>query len=195
MKASYLYKTGLRCFALILIVITFSGCKLIYSAEEFTLSISPDGIGKLVVRYDNFGSAYMESHKRKKDLAKLQSIPRDPRYKKDAEKVGVDLKVRRLELVNYALNGYVEASANRYNKLFKYFTYYKLEEEAGMIYITPLNGTVLQATHNEGGKIVERGGKVAFSWPAGTPVMSFKATYATGGASFQYDLQKKYKAK
>ena len=193
MKRNHIISVGMQCSIVILLILIFSGCKLVYSSEEFTLSVTPEGYGSLVIDYDNFGSTHMESHKRKQDLAKLQSIPRDPRYKKEAQKVGVNLKARRLELDNYALNGHVEATSEHYSRLFDYFTLYRFEEEKGMIYITPLNGTVLQAIHSEGGKIVERNGRVTFAWPVGTPVMTFKATYATGGASFQYDLQKRYK--
>lgn len=181
---------GLAFLLLSLFVMT--GCNLVYSGEEFTLNLAPDGSGTLIVKYKNFGSTEFKSHLRKRDLDALQQAPRNQNLVSDAAKVGVTLIIRRLELENYMMNGHMEANAKSYRNLFKYFTHYIFDSDEETIYIMPTIGSVTQGTISEPGVIVEHNGKVAFSWPKGTRKLSFKASYDSGGASFQYDLQKKY---
>jgi len=167
------------------------GCGLQYAGEEFSLRIGADGSGTLKVLYKNFGSKETKSHLRRKDLTALRDTAVSDQVLKDAKAKGVSITKRRLDFVNYLQNGYVEATASSYKKLFDVFTHYKLEV-SDKIYITPANGTVLRAELGEPGKIVIRNKRYAFAWPLDTKDISFKASYKIEGASFNYEFQKKY---
>lgn len=174
----------------------FASCGLEYAAEEFTLKIGNGGV-KLAVLYKNFGSSKHESHLRQKDLTTLQDAATDDQMLKDARQKGVILKNRRLDYVDYTLNGYVEAEAESIDDIFEVFTNYTLEMD-DRIYIIPRNGTVARAVLSGDGKIVirkDKNGKdrYAFAWPLGARDISFDASYKIRGASFKYEFLKKFK--
>ncbi|VAX22877.1 hypothetical protein MNBD_NITROSPINAE04-704 [hydrothermal vent metagenome] len=171
--------------------IIWAGCGLQYAGEEFSLTIGGDGSGTLKVLYKNFGSKEKKSHLRKKDLALLRDTAANDQAVIDAKAKGVSITKRRLDFINYAQNGYVEARAASYKKIFDVFTHYKLEV-SDKIYITPVNGTVHRAKLSEPGKIVIKDKRYAFAWPLDTKDISFKASYKIEGASFNYEFQKKF---
>jgi len=171
-----------------------AGCGLEYAGESFTMSINKDGSGVLSVQYKNFGSSEKKSHLRQSDLNELRDAAQGEKYVSRARENGVDIKDRRLEFVNYTLNGYLEAEAGSYHDFFKVFTHYKLEIDDRM-YLTPLNGTVSRAKLGKGGQIVIRNKRYAFAWPLGTKEIAFDASYIITGASFSYEYQKRFKQK
>lgn len=171
--------------ALIIAAVSLASCKLQYGGEEFNLSISQDGSGSLSVYYNEISSGETLSHLRGKDLQLLKDMANDPAYIKQAADKGVTVKTRRLDFVDYSINGYVEAHANDYTSLFKVFTNYELEVD-DRIYVVPLNGTVNRATLSDGGEIVVRNKKYAFAWPRDAKNVSFKATYKITGIKFSY---------
>lgn len=160
-------------------------CKLHYGGEEFALSISQDGSGSLSVYYNEISSDETLAHLRGKDLQLLKDLAQDPGYITKAAEQGVTIKSRRLDFVDYSVNGHVAAQATHYADLFKVFTNYELEV-ADRIYIIPLNATVGRATLSDGGEIVVRNKKYAFAWPKDAKSISFKATYKVTGAKFTY---------
>ncbi len=171
--------------ALIMAAFSLGSCKLQYVGEEFNLSISQDGSGSLSVYYNEISSNETLSHLRGRDLQFLKDMAHDPAYVKKAADAGVTLKTRRLDFVDYSINGFVEAQANDYANLFKVFTNYELEVD-DRIYIIPINGTVNRATLSDGGEIVVRNKKYAFAWPIDAKSISFKATYKVTGVKFSY---------
>lgn len=185
--------SGFLCLAA---AVGFAACGLEYQAEEFTLKIGNGGV-KLAVLYQNFGSSKQENHLRQKDLTMLQEAASDDSTVRDARKKGVALKNRRLDYVDYTLNGYVEAEAESIGDIFEVFTNYTLEVD-DRIYIIPRNGTVARAVLSGDGKIVIRkdeNGKdrYAFAWPLDARDISFDASYKVRGASFKYEFLKKFK--
>lgn len=176
------------------VALAISGCRLQYQGETFTLNILPGGAGELTVTYKNFGSEETESHYRNLDLDDIQSMFNDKKYVRQALEKGVVIKKRRLDFVEYVLNGYVEASAKSYEDLFKVFTNYKLVIE-DRIYLTPMNGTVLRAVLSDGGEIIIKDNRYAFAWPKGTTKISFNASYKVKGISFRNELRKKFENK
>ncbi len=152
--------------------------------------IGGDGSGTLKVLYKNFGSKETKSYLRKKDLGLLRDTATSGQIVMDAKAKGVSITKRRLDFINYTQNGYVEARAASYRKIFDVFTHYKLEVN-DKIYITPLNGTVHRAQLSEPGKIIIRDKRYAFAWPLDAKDISFKASYKIEGASFNYEFQKK----
>lgn len=160
-------------------------CKLHNAGEEFDLSISQDGSGSLSVYYSEISSDETLAHLRGKDLQFLKDLAQDPGYIEKAAEKGVAIKSRRLDFVDYSINGHVVAQASHYADLFKVFTNYELEV-ADRIYIIPLNATVGRATLSDGGEIVVRNKKYAFAWPKDAKSISFKATYKATGAKFTY---------
>lgn len=174
-----------------ILAIIWAGCGLQYAGEEFSLQIGADGSGTLKVLYKNFGSKEIKSHLRKKDLAALRDIAMSNQILLDAKAKGVTIKDRRLDFINYQQNGYVEATASSYKKIFDIFTHYKLEV-SDKIYITPSNGTVHRAELSDPGKIIIRNNRYTFAWPLDAKDISFQASYKIEGASFNYEFQKKY---
>jgi len=174
----------------LLCAVVLCGCKIQYSGEEFSLKILPGGEGELTVVYKNFGSEETQSIDRQKDLDLLRSAARDKKTLDDARGQGVEILNRRLDFVDYTVNGFMKAKANSYKDLFKVFTQYKLEIK-DRIYITPQNGLVKRAKLSDGGEIVIRGDKYAFAWPLSATDLSFEASYGTKGASFSYDFNKR----
>lgn len=174
-----------------ILAIIWAGCGLQYASEEFSLRIGADGSGTLKVLYKNFGSKELKSHQRKKDLAALRDTAMGIQVLRDAEAKGVTIKERRLDFINYQQNGYVEATAASYKKIFDVFTHYKLEV-SDKIYITPANGIVHRAKLSKQGKIIVRDNRYTFAWPLDAKDISFKASYKIEGASFNYEFQKKY---
>lgn len=172
-------------YALIIAALFLVSCKLHYIGEEFDLSISENGSGSLTVYYSEISSDETLAHLRGKDLQFLKDLAQDPSYISKAAEKGVSIKSRRLDFVDYSINGHVTASANDYADLFKVFTNYELEI-ADRIYIIPLNATVARATLSEGGEIVVRNKKYAFAWPRDAKKISFKATYKATGSKFTY---------
>ncbi|HEB72961.1 MAG TPA: hypothetical protein ENI77_10125 [Nitrospirae bacterium] len=170
--------------------VIWAGCGLQYAGEEFSLMIGGDGSGTLKVLYKNFGSKETKSYLRKKDLGLLRDTATSGQIVMDAKAKGVSITKRRLDFINYTQNGYVEARAASYRKIFDVFTHYKLEVN-DKIYITPLNGTVHRAQLSEPGKIIIRDKRYAFAWPLDAKDISFKASYKIEGASFNYEFQKK----
>lgn len=168
------------------------GCNIQYTNEDFNLTIAPDGSGALTVTYKNIGSVNSESHLRQKDLRELQDAARGEESVKEAASKGVAIKQRRLEFVDYRLDGYVEAGAKKYRDLFEVFTNYTLEVD-DRIYLIPLNGSVLRAELNEGGEIVVHKGRYAFAWPLETTTMTFTASYKVRGTPFAYEYQRQFK--
>lgn len=171
--------------AFVAITLSLVSCKLQYTGEEFNLSISQDGAGSLSVYYNEISSDETLTHLRGRDLQFLKDMAQDPSYIEKAADKGVTIKSRRLDFVEYSVNGYVEAQAKDYTNLFKVFTNYELEV-ADRIYIIPINGTVSRATLSDGGEIVIRNKKYAFAWPKDAKSITFKASYKIAGTKFIY---------
>jgi len=195
MRGSGAFITGRSVAPLLLGSLAFfmiSGCGLEYAQEKFSLKIGKDGSGEISIELLNLGSSHTKSRDRKKDLEDLKDAARSDKPILDAKKKGVAIKERRLEFVNYSLNGFVRATASKYRNIFKVFSNYELEID-DRIYITPKNGIVARATLSDGGKIVVRNNKYTFSWPRSTRDISFEAAYKIKGASFSHEYQKRYK--
>jgi len=169
--------------------LALSSCKLEYEKEDFSLKINPNGSAHLEVSYENFGSQETLSNLRRRDLDTLRDIAQNPEHAKKAAAAGVDFKNRRLDFVDFTINGYAEAEAKDYAKIFEVFTNYKLEV-SDKIYITPLNGTVLRATLSGEGKIMIKNRRYVFAWPLDAKDISFKASYRTAGNRFVFDYEK-----
>ncbi|MDH5639003.1 MAG: hypothetical protein OEZ04_10950 [Nitrospinota bacterium] len=179
--------------ALVLVTTTatsFDPGGLEYKSEKFSLTINRDGSGELTVLYKDFGSKEGTRRHRKKDLENLKNSVMSRKMVDEAEQEGVDIAERRLDYDSFALGAFVRAKSPAYGRLFEVFTLYRLEIE-DMIYITPLNGVVGQASLSEGGKIVIRKNKYAFAWPTNTTHIQFSATYKTKGASFRSELKRR----
>ncbi len=176
----------------LLVFFVISGCGLEYAQEKFSLKIGKDGSGEIAIELLNLGSSHTKSRDRKKDLEDLKEAARSDKLILDAKKKGVTVKERRLEFVNYSLNGFVRATAPNYKNIFKVFSNYELEVD-DRIYITPKNGIVARATLSDGGQIVVRNNKYTFAWPRSARNISFEAAYKNRGASFSHEYQKLYK--
>lgn len=172
---------------LLALVVFFTGCRLNYAGENFSLRISPGGAAELEIHYKGFGSAEVDSALRGRDLEILKDAVRKDDVVEDAAEKGVEIAARRLDFKDYSMGGYVKARAKSYKDLFKVFTHYTLEVE-DRIYITPRNGVVKRATLSDGGEIVIRDNRYAFAWPLGTEDISFEASYKTEGISFSREL-------
>ncbi|MDH5677709.1 MAG: hypothetical protein OEZ55_01350 [Nitrospinota bacterium] len=159
-----------------------------YKSEQFTLTINSDGSGELTVLYKDFGSKEDLRRVRKKELSYLKDSVMSNKLVAEASEDGVDIVDRRLDFDNYAIGAFVRAKSQAYGRLFTVFQHYVLEIE-DMIYITPLNGVVGQASLSEGGKIVIRNNKYAFAWPTNTTNIQFTATYKIKGFSFRSENQ------
>lgn len=185
-RVKFIEARGLT-FVCAFIIAAFSlvSCKLHYTGEEFGLSISEDGSGALTVYFSEISSEETLAHLRGNDLQFAKDLAQDPAYVAKAADSGVSIKSRRLDFVDYSINGHVVASAKNYADLFKVFTNYELELD-DRIYIIPLNATVARATLSEGGEIVVRNKKYAFAWPRDAKAISFKATYKATGTKFTY---------
>jgi len=178
--------------AVMMMALSAIGCNIQYTNEDFKLVIAPDGSGELAITIKNIGSVNSESHLRQKDLRELQDAARGDESVKEAAAKGVALKQRRLEFVDYRLDGYVEAGAKKYRDLFEVFTNYSLEMD-DRIYLIPLNGSVARAELSEGGEIVVRNGRYAFAWPLESKTLSFTAAYKVRGTPFSYEYQRQFK--
>jgi len=161
-----------------------------YRSEKFSLTINSDGSGELTILYKDFGSKEESRRHRKKDLANLKDSVMANELVVEAGRDGVEIAERRLDFDNFALGAFVRAKSQAYGRFFDVFTQYRLEIE-DMIYITPMNGVVGQATLSEGGKVVIRNNRYAFAWPTHTTNIHFSATYKTKGISFRKELEKR----
>lgn len=155
------------------------------------MKIYPGGAGELKALYKNLGSTETQSLKRKEDLNLLRNSVSDDEVVKEAREKNVEITGRRLDFVDYQVNGFVKAKAGSYKDLFGVFTNYKLEVD-DKIYIIPQNGIVKRAELSEGGEIVIKDNSYAFAWPLGTRDISFEATYKTDSISFSHEFRKQY---
>ena len=185
-----LLKVSLAVLLLSTTATSFDPGGLEYYSEDFSLTINNDGSGELAIAYKNFGSKEERSSLRKKDLSNLKDSVMSNSYVEQASSEGVDVSERRLEYEGFTLNAFILAKSRAYGKLFQVFTHYKFEVQ-DMIYITPLNGIVGQASLSEGGKIVIRNNMYTFSWPTDTKNLTFTAVYKITGASFASELRKR----
>ncbi|MBF0171252.1 MAG: hypothetical protein HQK87_09225 [Nitrospinae bacterium] len=169
-----------------------SGCKLQYLSEDFRMTIRPDGSGTLTVNFRDFGSGEETAGLRNRDLEQLKEYSRDEKYIDEAAAKGVTITHRRLEFVNYAVGGVLEATAKEYQRFFDALPLYTWEEDGAFHYLTPVKQTVLRADLSEGGRIVKRKGKIAFRWPVDATDIGFTADYQTAGASFRIEFQREF---
>ncbi|MBF0634167.1 MAG: hypothetical protein HQK85_05905, partial [Nitrospinae bacterium] len=96
--------------AFILAAFALASCKLHYTREEFDLSISEDGSGSLTAYYSELSSEETLAHLRGRDLQLLKDLAQDPANVAKAAEKGVSIKSRRLDFVDYSINGHVAAS-------------------------------------------------------------------------------------
>jgi hypothetical protein len=174
-------------------LVTLGGCKIVYTSDEFALTVNESGGGSLVVNVGNFGTQEGESYDRKQDLKLLQQSAREESFLTKAKEQGVTIDARRLEIENFTLNGHIEASSGSIDKLVTLTGHYNLVHSDGRILIVPIVGVIAQADVSDNGKIIEYNGQVAFSFPDAPGVYSFRATYDNGRASFRHDMQRMYK--
>lgn len=177
---------------LVACVLLLGGCKLQYAGEDFDLTIKPDGAVELSVFYRDFGSAEETSTLKSRDLKLLKDTANSKKTYDDAMKKGVVLKERKLDIVNYTMNGELKASASSIKKLFDVLEYYDYEKNGGYIYITPKNGLLIRATHGDTCKIDKRNGRLAFVWPDTEKHLVFTAGYRVKAGSFRREFQRQY---
>ncbi len=176
------------------LLLPLAGCKLQYTGETFSLKIRPGGGGSLLVVYKNLGSGQEKFYLRTKDLDKLRLAFRSDEYIKKAAQENIEIINRRLDFIDYTINGHIEAETSDYKNFFRLFTNYTFEVD-DKIYITPLNGTVTRATLSDGGEIVIRNNKYSFAWGLDAKDLSFTASYKVLGGSFKNELRKQYQDK
>ncbi len=173
-------------------VLLLGGCKLQYTGEDFDLTIKPGGAVELSVFYRDLGSAEETSSLKNRDLRLLKDTANSRKIYDDAIKKGVVLKERKLDIVNYTMNGELKASAKSIKKLFEVLEYYDYEKSGGYIYIIPKNGLLVRATHGDTCKIDKRNGRLAFVWPDTEKHLTFTAGYRVKPGSFRREFQRQY---